>query len=126
MGDSMSKAIFNENTLMAWSQVDPENWKTLVNEISNLFLNVGPVQLHALKTASKNGQRTEIVAAAHTLKSSCGNIGAELAHQILQQIEMLGSEGDLNQIRNLIDSLEPILEESIYKLDNFVKLNQAA
>ena len=97
-----AKKILNIETLQSWQVVDPDNWQILVQDLIQLFSTVGKVQHSELQSMWKAGDRIGLSKVAHSLKSSCGNIGAELAHEKLDQIEKTAAELSEEQLHEQI------------------------
>lgn len=60
----------------------------------------------AMRSAVREGDPKRLERAAHSLKSSCGNLGGERAARVCQHIESRGKSGDLAGAEALVASLE--------------------
>lgn len=119
----MTKKIFDQNKLMEWSEVDPENWRDLVNSILGAFFEVCNEQYRDLTELWEAGDLPGLRRSAHRFKSTCGNVGAALVHDILDRIENLeGDEG----FEELMGELERTVPASFAKLREFKNTLQAA
>ena len=117
----MNQPIINKSMLEVWKEVDSQNWKALVHDIINIFFEFGPDQYKELKDVWENKNYEKAGALAHSLKSSCGNVGAELASHILGQIEKTVLKGDYKQAGDLMNQLLPVFESTINELNEFRK-----
>jgi two-component system, sensor histidine kinase and response regulator len=64
-------------------------------ELYELFLEDVPAQLEALRKDIEGGDAPSVERVAHTLKGSCGNIGATRMATICAELEEAGRSGDL-------------------------------
>lgn len=71
-------------------------------ELIDLYLGDAPGQLEALGQAVARQDATAVSAAAHKLKGSCGNIGAEGLVSLCQQIEASGKASRLDGLAELL------------------------
>lgn len=71
-------------------------------ELIDLYLHDAPAQLEALSQAVGNQDTAAVSAAAHKLKGSCGNIGAEGLVNLCQQIEVSGKANRLQELPELL------------------------
>jgi two-component system sensor histidine kinase/response regulator len=122
----MDKKMFNESALISWKDVDSSGWQNIVGEIIRMFFEVAPVQYSFLKSSISSQSLSGVRIAAHTLKSSCGNVGAELAHSILDQIEKEADASETKNLEKLLFELDPIFNQSQAELKIFLdKLYEA-
>jgi HPt (histidine-containing phosphotransfer) domain-containing protein len=120
------KKVFNEESLMAWKTIDSQNWMSFVSEITNVFFDVGKIQIDSLKSAWLEKDYAKVGQIAHSLKSTCGNVGAERAHELLDQIESAIAKKDLANLDSMMEKIDPLFNESASNVFEFVKKNQAA
>ena len=78
----------------------------ILEELIELFLTDVPPQLVALQAAVEAGDAHAIERIAHTLKGSCGNMGAKRMEAICAELEELGRSGNLTPAPGLISRLE--------------------
>jgi len=122
----MRQQTINQNTLLQWKKIDEKNWFTFAREIADLFFEIGPQQFEKLQIAATQNDLVEVRKAAHTLKSSCGNVGAEIAQNLFAQIELAASENREEHVKNLLAQAPLIFAECGTELRQFIKINQAA
>lgn len=122
----MSSNVFDKSMLMCWKDVDAKHWKTITSEIVNLFFEVSSDQEKILKESWKNRNIFAVAKSAHILKSSCGNVGANLAFSILNRIEKSAEENKIEEIEKLMAKIDPVLSESRAAVSEFLNQIQAA
>ena len=74
-------------------------------EILTVFLKEVPRRIDRLKAAWRDGHAAEVQRAAHSLKGSAGNIGADAMFVVCREIDDRARTGDLNLAR-LIELLD--------------------
>jgi HPt (histidine-containing phosphotransfer) domain-containing protein len=77
-----------------------------LQEIAGLFAEDCPKLLTQIRSAVSTGDPVALEHAAHTLKGSVSNFGAEPARQAALRVEMLGRNGDLAQAPEACSALE--------------------
>ena len=65
-----------------------------------------PPQLEALREATEGGDASSVQRVAHTLKGSCGNMGATRMATICAELEDVGHSGELERASVLVERLE--------------------
>ncbi len=65
-----------------------------VQELVNLYLEDAPVQLQSMRTSQAAGDLEVLKRAAHSFKSSCGNIGALGLQSLCLELEQKAASGD--------------------------------
>ena len=121
----MKKEILNPNTILLWKEVDPDNWQTLVRDILETFLTVGRGQHQLLLKAWKSKDLEAIGKAAHILKSSCGNVGADEAFELLNEIENYARLRATTNVEGLLQKFETVYPKTLNAVQEFHKKNQA-
>ena len=76
---------------------------SLLEELVGLFLEDTPPRLDSLQAALDSGDPEGLEAAAHALKSSCGNIGALVLADLCKELEMLGKLKQLDGAAELVE-----------------------
>lgn len=77
-----------------------------VCEMIDLFLENAPKQLGAARIGMQAGDLVMVHRAAHSLKSSAGNFGAEALRELAGRIERLTGENKADTLPALLDELE--------------------
>ena len=78
----------------------------LLREIAQIFLDESPNSLARLRAAAGAGDADAIETAAHTLKGSVGNFGAETARAAAFRVEEIGRSRDLSGVQKALAALE--------------------
>ncbi|CAM3665863.1 Hpt domain-containing protein [Parendozoicomonas haliclonae] len=66
-----------------------------VRDLVALYLEDGPVQLEAMRSSLSSGDVETLKRAAHSFKSSCGNIGAIRLQGTCSELEQKAASGEL-------------------------------
>jgi HPt (histidine-containing phosphotransfer) domain-containing protein len=78
----------------------------LLAEMIDLFLEHGTERLQAALAGRRGGDRAAIERAAHSLKSTAGNLGAQALQRTAQAVELVAASAE-----------EPALEELMHELE---------
>jgi HPt (histidine-containing phosphotransfer) domain-containing protein len=78
----------------------------LLAELVEVFFEDVPPRLAALREATESGDAESVERVAHTLKGSCGNMGAWRMAQICAELQDTGASGDLARAPELLEQLE--------------------
>ena len=68
---------------------------TLLRELVNLFLKTAPARLESAQQAWAANDSTALAFAAHSLRSSSGQLGAAGLHRACERIESLAERGNM-------------------------------
>jgi HPt (histidine-containing phosphotransfer) domain-containing protein len=82
----------------------------LLKEIAALFMEEYPKVLAELRAAAARGDAQGVEHAAHGLKGSVANFGAQAAVNAAFQLEQMGRAGDLSRASEAIDALARALD----------------
>ncbi len=111
----MDKELFNIEVLEAWKDIDPNRWQQLVLEIIQIFFDTAPQQYSSMRMAYAQKDFINMKKLAHSLKSSCGNVGAQSSFLLLSAIENI-SESETTQMRELFQKIDPIFAQTLERL----------
>lgn len=117
----MDHAIFDPALLKEWEQVDPDNWRSMVGELIDLFFKSAEVKYEELQVAWTQKDWKKMSDSAHALKSSCGNVGAVEAQRILNEIEQLAQKKDAVAITHRMKELSEVFKRSLDAVIDFKK-----
>ncbi len=78
----------------------------LLREIAELFLEMCPVRLQAIRDALARGDSKALQFAAHSLKGAVSNFAAEAARAAALRLELIGRAGDLAEANEAFDELD--------------------
>jgi HPt (histidine-containing phosphotransfer) domain-containing protein len=85
--------------------------KELIVEVLKVFLDDAPKQLADMKDALPEKNMEKACDAAHSLRGSAGNIGAERLHSIARQIEKAARDGNAQKTESLLTEIMASFEE---------------
>lgn len=83
-----------------------------IRNITSTFIDDAMEQISQLKTVIETGDLKQAATIAHRLKGSSASIGGTELARIAKNMEILGKEGELESLANLL----PALEDSFEKL----------
>jgi HPt (histidine-containing phosphotransfer) domain-containing protein len=86
-------------------QLTPPGEPDVLGEILTVFLAEVPRRIDRLKAAWRAGNGADVQRAAHSLKGSSGNIGADALFEVCRQIDERARTGDV-RLEELIDALD--------------------
>ena len=93
--------------LESLSQLNSPGKPDILGELAAIFVETGPAKLAAIREAMKNGAADKLRFEAHSLKSTCHNVGAVRAARLCGELEALAEkEKDLTGIELLVARLE--------------------
>jgi two-component system sensor histidine kinase/response regulator len=78
----------------------------LLGELATIFLEGYPARFAAVRTAAERRDTDALEAAAHSLKGSVANFGAQDAVEAAQRLESMGRRGDLSGVERAVRELE--------------------
>lgn len=90
----------------------------LLKEIADLFLEDAPQILAAVRSAVESGDAEGLQRAAHSLKGSVANFGAEEAVRWAYSLEQMGQENSLSGASDALEVLEVELQKVFEGLAN--------
>jgi len=85
---------------------DPE----LLAELASLFLESAPEYLAQIRAAVAGGNGRALESAAHSLKGSVGNLGAQSAFEAAFLLERCGRNGDFSEAARALPQLEAAMQ----------------
>jgi len=84
--------------------------RELLEEVALVFLETSGELLGKVRKAVGAGDAAALERAAHALKGSVGNFGAEPAYQAAMRLEKMGRSRDLTGVEDALRALETELE----------------
>jgi HPt (histidine-containing phosphotransfer) domain-containing protein len=88
----------------------------LVRQMIELYLTNGPERVQLLADGAASGDAERVQRAAHTMKSSAGNLGAVRLQHTADEIETLAAAGTIDH--ELVARLVQQFEQSVTELRN--------
>ena len=100
-----ARQVLDPAVVESLRQLTPPGEPDVLVEILTVFLADVPQRIDQLKNAWRDGKAAEVQRAAHSLKGSSGNIGADALYEVCKQIDERSKAGDL-RIEPLISALD--------------------
>ncbi|HLL40933.1 MAG TPA: response regulator, partial [Rubrobacteraceae bacterium] len=94
------------SVLESLRELQGEGEPDILEELVGMFLDDAPSQLETLKEAAEKGDTQSIERLAHTLKGSCGNMGAVRMEALYSELENMGRSESLLDAPARISRLE--------------------
>ena len=96
----------NPRALDAIRQLPGPNGELLVQKVVAAYVGDAPARLAQLQAAAAAGDADALRRAAHALKSSSANVGAEQLSALCREIESLGRSGSVEAAKTLLTGVE--------------------
>jgi CheY-like chemotaxis protein len=134
MDDYVSKPLHREELRVAMDRsaprpakpFDDDALRTLMeegdfelSELIELFVVGAPASIAEMRLALEKSDPEHLVITAHTLKGTCGNLGAAPLRELCAQIEQAGLSGETHSSADLIVSAEKELDRLIDALVSY-------
>lgn len=101
-----SASILNPDAIQALRDLSPDGNDEFLRELITIFLTDTPKQLTQLDEALARQDAALVIRAAHTIKGSSGNFGAEPFAAVAKQIESEAKTGNLAGAVALVPELK--------------------
>ena len=108
--------IFIEGPLNDIMQISPDDSSELVKTIIDIYIHNAPKLIIDITQGLANQNAEIVFKAAHSLKSSSANLGADKMQTIASQIELLARNSQLTEATQLAALLESVFELTIEAL----------
>jgi len=92
--------------LAGFRDLEADSGEAILSKLIDLFLENTPAVLVEARSAVSSHATPQLARAAHTLKGSCSNFGAERMRGACSQLEHLAGQGSLEGASELLDNLE--------------------
>ena len=96
-------AAINMKLLNQLRELDPSGGLGLARKILRIYLDSAGDLVGQIEQAIATGDAEALRRAAHSLKSSSANVGAETLSGLFKQLEELGREGKLDEASSVVD-----------------------
>lgn len=109
----------SETPILDWAKLDQlSEWggAELKEKMIDLFFENAPVRLNSIREGLDVGDSELAERAAHSLKSSSGNLGAQTLQALAGRVESMIETGDANGAEALLPQLEESLSQTIRML----------
>ena len=111
-GTTMSTdAVINPEAIQALRELSPDGDGEFLRELIGIFLEDTPKHFAQLEDALARQDAAVMTRAAHTIKGSSGNFGAEQFARLAKDIESAGKAGNIPAAAALIPELERQFEK---------------
>jgi HPt (histidine-containing phosphotransfer) domain-containing protein len=80
--------------------------EALVRDVIVIFLDTVPARMAAARAAVERGDVASLKLAAHTMRGSCGQLGAVRMRELCERVERAASTLDLAASAHLLDAME--------------------
>ena len=102
----MARPVLDPAVIESLRQLTPPGEPDVLKEVLQLFLEDVPGRIDRLRSAWRSGDAAAVQRAAHSLKGSAGNIGADDLLAVCRQLDEHGKAGDLSGLSPLVASLD--------------------
>ena len=102
--------VYDPAALESLREVNPEDGGAFVRELVAIFLHDTPARIAEISAALAAGDAPTLTRAAHSIKGSAGNFGAEQLAAISRAIETHAKAGDLAALPALQPELHAAFE----------------
>lgn len=116
-----TEPILNQHVLENFRQLQAPDEPDLVQQLIDLYLADTPERLNALHQALAQGDATRVAQAAHSLKGSSANIGAQRVARVCLELERCGKANDLSAAAEWLPKLEQEIEQARRALLEYVQ-----
>ena len=111
-----TRGVLDPAVVDSLRKLTPPGEPDVLAEILTVFLEEVPRRIERLKAAWWDGNAAEVQRAAHSLKGSSGNIGADQLFEVCKQIDQRAKAGDLR-----IDQLVAALDRAYLDVEAEIK-----
>jgi signal transduction histidine kinase/DNA-binding response OmpR family regulator len=111
-----SGSAINPVAIEALRELDEPGSNELVTELVSSFLNTADGNLERVAAALAEGNAKAWAQAAHSLKSSAANLGAEALASLYRELEKCGREGRIDDARGLLDQTRREQQRALHEL----------
>lgn len=101
---------FDPQALAALRAISPDDRSEFLRELITIFLNDTPQRIAELRVALAANDATTLARAAHSMKGSAGNFGAQRFAEINSDIEAQARDGSLGGIEAYLPQLDAEFE----------------
>ena len=104
--DGAGEAAINLAVLKTLRELDESGGTGLTREVFDLFLQVAPQGLEQVREAIRAHDADALARAAHALKSSAANVGAETRSACYRELEKFAREGRLDSAQGTFERVQ--------------------
>jgi HPt (histidine-containing phosphotransfer) domain-containing protein len=99
-------AVIDPAVIETLRDLTPPGEPDVLSEVLKMFLAEVPPRLTRLRNAWAAGNIEEVHRAAHSLKGSAGNIGANAMFDVCKELDEKSRAGEVDAVGPLVDALD--------------------
>jgi CheY-like chemotaxis protein/HPt (histidine-containing phosphotransfer) domain-containing protein len=105
-GEVIVDGIIDSGILSGFREMENEGEDNILGKLIDVFIENSPRVIKEARGALSNRMSPHLERAAHTLKGSCSNFGAERMRVACERLEHSAKKGDLESAAGLIKEIE--------------------
>jgi CheY-like chemotaxis protein len=98
--------VIDLNTLAGFRELDEASGSGILAQLIEVFLENTPVVLAEARQALEQQSAPLLAQAAHTLKGSCSNFGANRMREACEQLELHANQGTVDRAAAMLETIE--------------------
>ena len=102
--------VLDASVLHDLRKLDPDGAEGFLRGVIDLFLLHTPLRLQTLRRAVENDLADDVARIAHTLKGSCGNVGAATMTELCIELGAIASAGTVRGASAMVERLDAEFE----------------
>jgi PAS domain S-box-containing protein len=106
MNEPGGTPAIDHNLLTGFREFDGDGGDGLLGTLIDLFIENSPQVINEARTALANRATPQLARAAHTLKGSCANFGAERMREACLRLEQLANGGSVEGAEEMLAQIE--------------------
>jgi len=114
----MAGKIIDPATLAGFREMGGDDGGQMIDSLIGTFLENSPTVLRTAREAAERHDSPELERAAHTLKGSCSNFGAERMSAACQQLELAAHDRVFDRVNELLATVETEFSSVRVALEN--------
>ncbi|MGZ8227073.1 MAG: EAL domain-containing protein [Methylococcaceae bacterium] len=108
----------NANAIENLRHLSTSTGDSLLNKAIDMFINTAEREIGRMRAAFANNDPANLAQIAHSFKSSCANLGAEVLANYAASLEIIGYQGHTNGADQLLKAMESALQGVFAALRN--------
>ena len=118
---SPTSEVINLSTLNSIRELDPGGGMDLVKKILNIFMQSADECVQRMERAILDRDNAALSQAAHALKSSAANAGAETLSGVCRLLERLGREDRMEEARGLLAQIRREHDRTVSRMQDILR-----
>jgi CheY-like chemotaxis protein len=119
---AQTSTALDRTVLEQYRELDPDGSLSLAVEIGQIFLESSDALFERMTSAQALNDAESMKQAAHSLKSSCANVGGMTLAQHLNEIESLAKAGQMNETASRMQQISQEFDQLKLELREFLAL----